>query len=59
MFVSGDTFWLEVGPVDLCMDIVTVQRQRQLIAAIQPREDGRLRVATYCTLDARAILLLI
>jgi len=52
--VSGDTWWLEVGPVDLSGKLVTVQRGDDLVAAIVPREDGRLRVATYLPLDAKS-----
>jgi hypothetical protein len=52
--VSGDTWWLEVGPVDLNGKLVTVQRGDDLVAAIVPREDGRLRVATYLPLDAKS-----
>jgi len=52
--VAGDNWWLEIGPVDLDKEIVTIQRNDLLIAAICPREDGRLRVATYRPLDARS-----
>ncbi|GHD25490.1 hypothetical protein GCM10007053_01340 [Halioglobus pacificus] len=58
MTVQTDDWWLEVGPVDLSKGIVTVQRQERLVAALQPREDGRLRVAVYSPLDGRAIDLL-
>jgi hypothetical protein len=51
---AGDTWWLEVGPVDLSEKLVTVQRGDDLIAAIRPREDGRLRVAVYRPLDAKS-----
>jgi len=52
---EGPDWWLEVGPVDLGGDIVTLQRGDALLAAIAPRDDGRLRVAAYRPLDARAI----
>ena len=51
---AGDSWWLEIGPVDLDGPIVTIQRGDQLIAAIGSREDGRLRVAAYRPLDAKA-----
>jgi ADP-ribosylglycohydrolase len=51
---AGDNWWLEIGPVDLNSKIVTVQRDGELIAAIAPREDGRLRVAVYRPLDAKS-----
>ena len=41
---AGDHWWVEVGPVDLGDKLVTVQRGDDLIAAIAPRDDGRLRV---------------
>ncbi|MBB1472473.1 hypothetical protein H5368_05480 [Luteimonas sp. MC1782] len=52
--VARDHWWLEFGPVDLDGAIITVQRGASLLAAIAPRSDGRLRVATYRPLDARA-----
>jgi hypothetical protein len=51
---AGDTWWLEVGPVDLSERLVTVQRGDTLIAAIRPREDGRLRIAAYRPLDTKS-----
>lgn len=57
--VAGDTWWLEIGPVDLGKEIVTIQRKDLLIAALCPREDGRLRVAAYRPLDARSADMLI
>ena len=52
--VAGDNWWLEVGPVDLDGPLVTVQRGDLLLAAICPRGDGRLRVATFRPLDAKS-----
>ena len=53
--VAGDTWWLEIGPVDLGQKIVTIQRNDLLIAAICPRDDGRLRIASYRPLDAKSV----
>ena len=50
--VQGDEWWLELGPVDLDGELVTIQRDDELVAAIAPRADGRLRVAVYRPLDA-------
>lgn len=50
--VASNDWWLEIGPVNLDTQVVTVQRENILIAAINPREDGRLRIATYRPLDA-------
>ncbi len=51
--VAGN-WWLEIGPLDLCAKVVTIQRGDALIAAITPRNDGRLRVAVYRPLDAKS-----
>ena len=51
---AGDTWWVEVGPVDLGDKLITVQRGDDLIAAIAPRDDGRLRVAVFRPLDAKS-----
>jgi hypothetical protein len=56
---EGDIWFLEIGPVDLAEPIVTIQRRDEVIAAMCPRDDGRLRIATYRPLDARAIKYLI
>ena len=50
---AGDTWWLEVGPIDLSKEVVTVQRGDDLIAAVRPRPDGRLRIAAFRPLDAK------
>ena len=51
---AGDHWWLELGPVDLGGNLVTIQRGDHLIAAITAREDGRLRVAVFRPLDAKS-----
>lgn len=51
---AGDHWWIEVGPVDLSDKLVTVQRGGNLIAAIAPRNDGRLRIAVFRPLDAKS-----
>jgi hypothetical protein len=51
--VPGDTWGLEVGPTDLSEEIVTVQRGDDLIAAVRPRLEGRLRIAAFRPLDAK------
>ena len=51
---SGDSWWLEVGPVDLNAELVTIQRGGVLIAALTSRDDGRLRVAAFRPLDAKS-----
>lgn len=56
---AGEEWWLEIGPVNLALPIVTVQRGEELIAALAKRDDGRLRLAAYRPLDARSARLLI
>lgn len=51
---AGDHWWLEIGPVDLGLKLVTIQRGDALVAAITAREDGRLRVAVFRPLDAKS-----
>lgn len=50
----GKHWWLEIGSVDLNGKLVTIQRENSLIAAVSPREDGRLRVAVFRPLDAQS-----
>lgn len=57
--LAGDDWWLELAPVDVTDEILTIQRDGELIAAIAPREDGRLRVAVYRPLDAESAGMLI
>lgn len=51
---TGEEWWLEVGPVDLCRPIVTIQRSDQLIAAMTATDRGCLRIAAYRPLDAKS-----
>ncbi|MBY0438298.1 MAG: hypothetical protein K2W80_08910 [Burkholderiales bacterium] len=51
---ASDDWWVEVGPVDLDGKLVTVQRGDDLIAAVAPRDDGRLRIAVFRPLDAKS-----
>lgn len=57
--VEGDTWFFQLSPVDLGGEIVTIQRQDKLIAAMQPLEDGRLKVGVYRPLDAKTCKYLI
>lgn len=54
--IEGERFWLELCEVNILSgDIVTTQRDEELVCASQSREDGTLRFATYQPLDAKAI----
>lgn len=56
--IEAEHFWLELGAVNLYSgDIVTIQRDGELIAAVEKRRDGTLRFAAYQPLDARAVRL--
>lgn len=57
--VTGQTWWLEIGPVNLTSPLVTIQRGGAVVAAIAAREDGRLRVAVFRPLDAKSAHVLI
>ena len=48
----GEGWSLELGPVDLASTIVTIQRDDDLIAAIERRPDGSLKATTFRPLDA-------
>ena len=52
---AGEEWWLEAADIDLESEIVTIQKGGFLIAAIEPRPDGRLRVASYRPMDGKAI----
>ncbi len=53
--VSCDQWWMEVGSVDLDGEVVTIQKGNDLLAALSPRDDGRLRVAVFHPLDSKSI----
>lgn len=52
--ITAESWWLELGFVDLEKEIVTIQRQDHLVAALSSREDGRLRAAVYRPIDAKS-----
>lgn len=56
--LSGENWWFEVGAVDLTKQLITVQRDNLLLAAICATEGGQLRVAAYRPLDTRSIELI-
>lgn len=53
--VGSETWWLELGPVDLTKKLVAILRGDEIVAAICPRDDGRLRIAVYRPLDASSL----
>lgn len=55
----GEDWWLELGPVNMDKEMVTIQQNSDLIGAIQPRGDGRLLVATYRMLDKNSLSILL
>jgi len=56
---AGESWWIEIGPVDLGGRIVTIQRGELLVAAMTARPDGRLRVAVFHALDGKSAQYLI
>jgi len=50
--VYGDNWFLVCGAVDLDQEIITIQRQEHLIAAMNCLKDGQLCVCSYRPLDA-------
>jgi hypothetical protein len=53
--VMGKEWWLELGPVDLEGEVVSIQRDYELVAALGPRDDGRLRAAVFRPLDTSSV----
>lgn len=53
--VQGDTWFLELGHIDLNSMIIAIQRNDVLLAVIAPRQDYRLRLEAYHPLDAKTI----
>ena len=51
---GGDTWWLEIGPVDLGAPVITIQRRDQLIAAIARRVIPGVWVRPYGQEDGQA-----
>jgi len=57
--VYGDNWFLVCGAVDLHQNIITIQRQDYLIAAMSPLANGQLCVCSYRPLDAKSARYLI
>ena len=55
---EAETWRLEIGSVFLDQQVVTIERDGALLAALRPAEDGRLVAASYRPLDADSLLLL-
>src|SRR5690554_5173056 len=53
--VSCDQWWMEVGSVDLDGEVVTIQKGNDLLAALSPRDDGRLRIVVFHPLDSKSL----
>jgi len=57
--VYGDNWFLICGSLDLNQNIMTIQRQDHLIAAMSPLDNGQLCVCSYRPLDAKSARYLI
>lgn len=53
--IGSETWWLELGPVDLTKKLIAILRSDEIVAAVCPREDGRLRIAVYRPLDSSSL----
>ncbi|MFV0277455.1 MAG: hypothetical protein ACK5HY_09765 [Parahaliea sp.] len=53
-----DVWWMELGEAVFTREVITLEREGHLLAAICPSEDARLRLAVYCPLDAHSLALL-
>lgn len=56
---AGDTWWLELGEVNLDAPLIAIERDGEIVAAISKREDGRLRANAFWSLDGKSASLLI
>ncbi|WP_157976399.1 hypothetical protein [Parahaliea mediterranea] len=52
---SSDQWWLELGPVDGTREVITLEREGYMLAALSATDGGRLRLATYRPLDGHSI----
>ena len=52
---ESEDWWIEIGPVDLGADIITIQQNADLIAAICRRPDGTLRTALFRPPNAKVV----
>lgn len=56
---AGDTWWLELGDLDLKSPLIVIERDGELVAAIAKRDDGRLRATAFRPLDGKSANMLI
>jgi hypothetical protein len=56
---AGDTWWLELGDLDLTSPLIVIEREGELVAAIAKRDDGRLRATAFRPLDGKSANMLI
>jgi len=56
---AGDTWWLELGDLNLHSPLIAIERDGEIVAATSKREDGRLRATAFRPLDGKSANMLI
>ncbi len=56
---AGDTWWLELGDLNLASPLIAIERDGEIVAAIAKRGDGRLRATAFRPLDGKSANMLI
>ncbi|TXS93263.1 hypothetical protein [Parahaliea aestuarii] len=52
---SDERWWLELGPVDSARELITLERDGSMLAALSPTDGGRLRLTAYRPLDGHSL----
>lgn len=55
---EAEAWWLEIGPVPLDQELITINRNGYLLGAMRPNEEGRLIASSFRPLDAHTLRLL-
>lgn len=56
--ITCDQWWFQLSTVDPGQELVTLERDGYMLAALAPNEEHRLAIATYRPLDAASLALL-
>jgi len=56
---AGDTWWLELGDLNLASPLIAIERDGEIVAAIAKRGDGRLRATAFRPFDGKSANMLI
>ncbi len=58
LVLASQRWWLQLGPVDPGRELIAIEREGYLIAALAPVEGGRLGLAVFRPLDAYSLSLI-